>query len=1143
MNVCVLGALTIDDGRVPLAPRDRTVLAALVARVGAAVSVESLTRALWGDEAPASWSKIVAGCIVRLRKVIKPARIETTPLGYRLVPGDLDIDAESFEQQVARGTELLDLGEPDRAAHAISHALGLWRGQAFVELSDWEPARILSDRLEERRLGAEELLLKAMLATGDLQEAAALARARVAEAPFREHRWAILALAQYRQGRQSEALATVRRGRALLAAELGLDPCAELAALEQAVLTQDPALLSGSVLHAPSTDCPYFGLAPAGIEDAEDYFGREVEVAEGLRALDEHGVIVVAGPSGVGKSSYVRAGLGAQLTARGREVIVVTPGAHPVRTLDALPPMRSTDVLVVDQCEQALVSCADEEERSAFFRRLVEQLFRGPLIVAIRADRLGDLALHAEFSGVLRSHVTMLGPLSEEGMRAAIEEPARRAGLLLEPGLVDLLLREAHGGALPLVSHSLRQTWLRREGRTLTVDGYRESGGIEGSVARTAEQLYVGLSAHDQKLVREILLRLIESSPGVPLVARSVPRDRVVLDEAHARVLGQLVEERLLTTDDGSVELSHEALTRAWPRLAAWLEEDVDGQRILSHLATAATAWDGMSRPDSELYRGARLSAALEWRDSADIALTPVESDFLAASSAQEVESLADAQRRLTSERRTVRRLRWLSSAVAVLAVASLAAGGVAAVQAGVADERATVAEARRVAALARGEPAFDRALLLALEAIRISDATETRRELLRVLERGPLAVGIVRAPDDVRLTQLSATPQGELATTIDSEEDVAVFDVAEGLRVLGLSEEGTSFLASELAPSGDRVAVSWANSECWDDDCTEVGLRILDVTEDATRMPRMADAAAPGTRYTGFPYPIADIAFSPDGSLVAAIAPVPWYRAPGNIAVWKVADPSHPILLGLEEVGSNPTITPELQVFGTVEFSPDGTQLLASGFGPISVFDVATARPIARIDGSGLLAASADGRTIAVSQGVNGVRVIDLDDPDASGSTLSHTASVMAAAFSPDGSELATASSNGVATIWDARAGRQVHALRAHTGAVNGVAFRSDGRLLTAGADGTIIEWQPDGDFAAIRGSSAGAESLEERTLAIEQPDGSAALVVGSPSAWAEHACDLAGRALTREEWADVFGETRYEPACRGPSDAVRPG
>jgi DNA-binding SARP family transcriptional activator len=207
MEVRVLGALTLGDGRVPMAPRDRAVMGALTVRLGESLSDASLATAVWGDAPPASWSHVIRGCIMRLRRLIAPAQVETTPHGYRLSRENIEVDAERFERLLERGTQQLEFGEPERAAHTFSEALALWRGEPFVELLDWEPAQIAGYRLEELRLGAEELLLDARLQAGEVQEVAAEARARVAEAPLRERRWVVLSLAQYRQGRQADALA------------------------------------------------------------------------------------------------------------------------------------------------------------------------------------------------------------------------------------------------------------------------------------------------------------------------------------------------------------------------------------------------------------------------------------------------------------------------------------------------------------------------------------------------------------------------------------------------------------------------------------------------------------------------------------------------------------------------------------------------------------------------------------------------------------------------------------------------------------------------------------------------------------------------------------------------------------------------
>jgi DNA-binding SARP family transcriptional activator len=703
MEVRVLGALTLDDGGIPLAHRDRAVMSALTIRLGESLSVESLAAALWGDDPPASWLHVIRGCIMRLRRLIAPARVETTLHGYRLSRENVEVDAERFERLVARGTQHLELGEPERAVHTFSEALALWQGEPFVELPDWEPARIAAGRLDEMRLGVEELLLDAQLQAGEVQEVTASARARVAEAPLRERRWVVLSVAQYRQGRQADALDTVRRARGLLAAELGLDPCIELAELERAILRQDPALLSDRVFRVESPECPYFGLPPAGVGDAERYFGREQELSGAVRALEEHGVLLIAGSSGVGKSSFVRAGIGAWFIAHGRQVAIVTPGEHPIDALRELDLPAGDSLLIVDQCEQAFAA-DDPAEVREFFDALSKMVFRGKLVVAIRADRLGDLADHEGFADIIQSHLLMLTALRPDGVRTVIERPAEQAGLILEPGLVEILVRDADGRNLPLLSHALRQVWSRREGRVLTVDGYRASGEIDGAVAKTAEEVHATLSPDGVRLLRDILLRLVESSPDGAVISRRVDRTRIAIDAAHAQIVDRLADARLLTTDEESVQLSHEALAREWPRLKEWLADDVEGQRIMRHLASAAAAWDAMERPDSELYRGGRLTTAQHWRDAASPALTAAEREFLDASSANETAGLAAAQGQLRKERRMVRRLSWVSAAAAGLALVAVAASLFGGFQANLAGERATVAEARRVARLALEE-------------------------------------------------------------------------------------------------------------------------------------------------------------------------------------------------------------------------------------------------------------------------------------------------------------------------------------------------------------------------------------------------------------------------------------------------------
>ena len=266
MGIDVLGPLAVDGDVGSLSPRDRVVLAALTVRPGEVISSERLAEALWGEHPPASWSKVVAGCVMRLRKILGGAAIVTVPPGYRLAIPVEGLDAHRFERLVARGRELLALGEPERAAYVLGEALALWRGRALADLDDWEAGRIEAGRLDALRLEAEEARLDANLRAGRHREVFGEAQKLVTEAPLRERRWGLLALAQYRAGRQGEALRTLHLARRALAEELGLDPGPDLVALEQAILRQDPSLMAEAARPEPSATCPYLGLVPYDVD-------------------------------------------------------------------------------------------------------------------------------------------------------------------------------------------------------------------------------------------------------------------------------------------------------------------------------------------------------------------------------------------------------------------------------------------------------------------------------------------------------------------------------------------------------------------------------------------------------------------------------------------------------------------------------------------------------------------------------------------------------------------------------------------------------------------------------------------------------------------------------------------------------------
>jgi DNA-binding SARP family transcriptional activator/WD40 repeat protein len=806
IDVRLLGPTEVGvDGT--LSPRDRVILSALCLRPGESVPADVLADALWGEAPPKSWGKVVQGSVMRLRRIFGAAAIETTAAGYRMVLPQGHLDTVEFEALVSRGRSFLAVHEPQRAATTFTQALSLWRGPPFPELEDWDRARSEGARLLDIRRTVEEDLVEALLAAGRAVEAATMARPLVAHEPFRERRWALLATALYRTGRQGEALDVLRRASATTRDELGLDPGPELAALELRILQQDPSLLDvPNRIGGASATCPYRGLRPYDAQDADLFHGRAGVVAEAVRRLEEFPLLLVVGPSGSGKSSLVRAGILPRMVRMGHAASVCAPGPDPAASLAAaLAALPDDGLLVVDQLEELYANDVPREAARAFLDRLAAIVGAGTrVVVTLRADHLGWLAESPALSRAAEGGLMLLTPLTDDELREAIEGPARLVGLVLEPGLVDLLVRDVAGaaGGLPLLSHALAETWEQREGSVLTVDGYRATGGIRSAVAKSAERLYDSLGPEDRDTLRSVLQRLVTPTPaGEPMAARVPTRVFAGSPEAP-RLLDLLVRSRLVTTSHDSATIAHEALVRAWPRLRAWLDEDVEGQRILAHLQVAAETWDALGRPDDELYRGARLAAAREWQQRARPVLAPVEGAFLASAGAHADAERLDRERAHAHQVRRNRQLRGTLAAAILLLAVALVAGTLAGLngraaqleairaagEAGRADTAAVEAIGARLAATALGESNPDLALLLARQAVALAENPTTQGALLSGLMNIEGLVGLAQARRGPH--PLSAdhafTPDGRVLLHMNARWELHLLDTATGISRFG---------------------------------------------------------------------------------------------------------------------------------------------------------------------------------------------------------------------------------------------------------------------------------------------------------------------------------------------------------------------
>ncbi len=228
----------------------------------------------------------------------------------------------------------------------------------------------------------------------------------------------------------------------------------------------------------------------------------------------------------------------------------------------------------------------------------------------MRADFYGRCAEHRGLASLLASHQILVGPMDADELRRAIELPAQRADLTVEEQLTEALVSDTVGqpGGLPLLSTALLELWTHRRDRTLRLDDYLRAGGVEGAVARLAEEAFDRLDADGQAAAKRILLRLAAPGEGAEVVRRRAPLSEFDLDrDADAsRAMAVFTDARLVTVAEGTAEVAHEALLHEWPRLRTWLEDDAEGRKLHRHVTESSHTWDEGGRDPADLYRGAR---------------------------------------------------------------------------------------------------------------------------------------------------------------------------------------------------------------------------------------------------------------------------------------------------------------------------------------------------------------------------------------------------------------------------------------------------------------------------------------------------------------------------------------------------------
>jgi class 3 adenylate cyclase/WD40 repeat protein/energy-coupling factor transporter ATP-binding protein EcfA2 len=674
----------------------------------------------------------------------------------------------------------------------------------------------------------------------------------------------------------------------------GVDDIAAVVA-EGAVAPPDPAR------------SPYPGLAPFTPADADLYVGREETLERAVELLEENRFVAVVGASGSGKTSLALAGV----VPRRGGAVVVRPGSDPLRALgEVAHGATSETTLVVDQLEELFTLCSDEAARATFVDAVMAH--PGGVVVTVRADLYGELGRYAELARrVAESHV-LLGPLGADEVIRAVEEPAARCGLHVERGLAEVIATELGSapGALPLLGHALRETWRRRDGRAITLAGYRAAGGVASAIAATADRALAALDARQQQAARHLLLRMVElRTDGDDARRWSDRRELVEIEPEHGPgVIASLVDARLLVVDGGEVTIVHEALLRAWPTLHEWVTAERADLLVRQEIRAAATRWQLGGRADADLYRGSRLDTAMRIAESSRLPAT--EAEFV------------DAGRRLrdlemANQRRRTRRLRTLAATASVMAVIAIGVGTVAVVQRNDA-QQARIAADREASRADEAAAAAERGQAAAEASARGAkiEALVGRAESIRATQRDTSALLAAQA----FLLADTSTTRSALLSTFTADQG---FLDARRLDSIASAEGGSGI----VLPDGKTAFVTGADGR----------LRPYDLDTGATGSPMLGIGGPPDSQ----PALVAPA----DGSLVAQLS---WHG--------QVLDGAYSRLGIFDTASGRQRFAPVTVAGGAsgVTFAAGGTRLVAAVYPDIHVvaYDTATGESVGTAPG-----------------------------------------------------------------------------------------------------------------------------------------------------------------------------------------------